>query len=71
MQGTRQPIIMIYSKPKQTLYFDSVREAARSTGISVWRILRGLEDPEGEIPNTRPRIYVDEAVSAPVDDISL
>ncbi len=69
MQGARQPIIIIYQKPRKTVYFESVAEASRATGFSRQRILRGLMDPYGEIPNTRPPVCVDEAV-VPDDDIS-
>ena len=61
MQGARQPVILIYTRPRKTVFYPSVAEASRATGISVWRILRGLQDPYGEIPNTRPTICVDEA----------
>ena len=71
MQGSRQPIIIIYSRPRKTVYFDSVAEASRVTGISRQRILRGLMDQYGEIPNTRPVICVDEAVCFPEDDAPL
>ena len=68
MQGARQPIILIFSRPRQTLFFESIAEASRQTGISSWRILRGLQDPYGEIPNTRPAICVDEALEPLSDD---
>lgn len=67
MQGARQPIILIYTRPRRTVFYPSVREASRDSGISIWRILRGLEDPDGEIPNTRPRVYVDEALTDNTD----
>lgn len=70
MQGSKLPIIMIFQYPRKTVFYSSVSEASRATGISVWRILRGLQDPYGEIPNTHPVICVDEAISIPDDDLS-
>lgn len=70
MKGNRQAVILIYSRPHKTEWYRSISQAAQATGISKWRILRGLQNPYGEIPNTRPVICVDEAVDCPVDDIS-
>lgn len=71
MQGTRQPIVLIYQRPHKTEFYPSVSEAAKKTGIPRKSILRGLKDPDGWIPNTRPIIFVEEAVVPADDDISL
>lgn len=68
MQGAKQPIILIYSRPRKTVYYDSIIDASKATGISRGRLLRGLRDDYGEIPNTRPVICIDEAL--PSDDVS-
>ena len=62
MQGSKTPIVLIYQRPHKTEFYSSVSEAARMTGLSRKSILRGLRDPDGWIPNTRPIIFVEEAV---------
>ena len=63
MQGIHTPVIIIY--PRHTEYYPSVISASKATGISRWRLFRGLADPYGQIPSTSPTLYIDEAVEPP------
>lgn len=60
MQGRVRPVVIIFSR--RTVYCQSLSDAERTTGISRWRLLRGLEDADGMIPNSRPPAYIDEAL---------
>ena len=59
MQGKVRPVVIFFCN--WTGYYSSLAEASRQTGISRWRLLRGLEDRDGMIPNSRPPAYIDEA----------
>lgn len=63
MQGTNTPVIIIY--PRKTEWYPSVIAASRATGISRWRLFKGLNNPYGQIPSTSPTLYIDEAVEPP------
>lgn len=63
MQGIHTPVIIIY--PRKTVFFPSVMAASKATGISRWRLFRGLSDPYGQIPSTSPTLYIDEAIEPP------
>lgn len=60
MQGITKPVLIIY--PRKTEFYPSIKAAALSTGISRWRLERGLKSSFGEIPGTHPVLYIDEAV---------
>lgn len=62
MRGARTAVIIIHSKGHRVEWYRSISEASRVTGISKWRLLRGLEDPDGLIPRTKPAICIDEAL---------
>ena len=70
MRGAKTPVVIIYSRPHRTDYYESIAAASRATGISEWRLLRGLDDKDGEIPKTRPIVCIDEAVISREDDES-
>ena len=63
MQGIHTPVIIIY--PSKTVFYPSVMAASKATGISRWRLFRGLNDPYGQIPSTSPTLYIDEAIEPP------
>ena len=63
MQGIHTPVIIIY--PRKTVFYPSVMAASKATGISRWRLFRGLSDPYGQIPSTSPTLYIDEAIKPP------
>lgn len=68
MQGAKKTVIIIYTRPRRIEVYPSISKAAKATGISRQRIIRGLQDDEGLIPSTRPAVYVDEGMPVPDDD---
>ncbi len=55
-----KPVVIITQK--KTMYYPSIKDASNALGISKQRLIRGLASPYGEVPRTRPQIYIDEAV---------
>lgn len=61
-RGRQCPVVIFFHR--STEWYPSLAECSRTTGISRWRLKRGLADPEGVIPNSRPPAYIDEALDS-------